>query len=122
MAITEAQADRFHLYQTIVGDIVDGYSGLPGSGPIFADALLDRAMMVRSYERIISRGPRKGYVVHEWQAQPEPDVPVWGRIVAAYEKAGLTEADALKQARLARILRYDDWDGKSPKLWNPPLH
>lgn len=45
----------------------------------------------------------------------------WEAIVAAYEKAGLTEADALTQARLARILRYADYDHKKkePILWTP---
>lgn len=46
----------------------------------------------------------------------------WQAIVAAYEKAGLAEADALLQARLARILRFDDYDhvNKEPLLWTPP--
>ncbi|MCL8384147.1 hypothetical protein [Xanthobacter aminoxidans] len=45
----------------------------------------------------------------------------WAAIVAAYAKAGLTEADALIQARLARILRYADYDHqrKEPLLWEP---
>jgi DNA polymerase-1 len=57
-----------------------------------------------------------------------PDMPLaelremrWAAVVAAYEKAGLTEQDALTQARLARILRYSDWDNekKEPILWTP---
>ena len=45
----------------------------------------------------------------------------WPAIVNAYHKAGLTEADALAQARVARILRWSDWDHdkKEPKLWTP---
>jgi DNA polymerase-1 len=45
----------------------------------------------------------------------------WPAIVSAYESKGLTEADALLQARLARILRWDDWDNKTQevKLWVP---
>lgn len=47
--------------------------------------------------------------------------PQWSRVVAAYTKAQLTEEDALKQARLARILRWEDWDSdkKEPILWTP---
>jgi DNA polymerase-1 len=47
--------------------------------------------------------------------------PTWATVVAAYTKAGLTEADALTQARLARILRWSDWDAekKEPILWTP---
>lgn len=45
----------------------------------------------------------------------------WETIVAAYEKAGLTEEDALTQARCARILRAEDYDFKKKevKLWEP---
>lgn len=45
----------------------------------------------------------------------------WAAIVQAYEKKGLTEADALLQARLARILRWEDWDNDNQKviLWEP---
>jgi hypothetical protein len=47
--------------------------------------------------------------------------PLWPRVLEAYTKAGLTEADALTQARLARILRWSDWDAKErkPILWTP---
>lgn len=45
----------------------------------------------------------------------------WEAVIKAYTKAGLTEADALLQARLARILQVEDWDEKArkPILWNP---
>lgn len=45
----------------------------------------------------------------------------WKAIVTAYEKAGLTEEDALVQARLARILQHSDWDTEQgePILWTP---
>jgi len=47
--------------------------------------------------------------------------PQWSLVVQAYQKAGLTEADALTQARCARILRHVDWDDKTRmiKLWEP---
>ena len=47
--------------------------------------------------------------------------PHWGAIEQAYMKAGLTKADALQQARLARILRWSDWDADKgePILWKP---
>lgn len=43
-------------------------------------------------------------------------------VVAAYEKHGLTYDDALRNTRLARILRYEDWDPELQKviLWTPP--
>lgn len=45
----------------------------------------------------------------------------WASVVQAFEKQGLSEADALQQARLARILRWSDWDQEkqAPKLWRP---
>lgn len=84
------EADRAHLYQTLVGDTADNYPGCPGVGPVAA-------------ERILSEGGG------------------WPEVVAAYEKKGLTEADALVQARLARILRAEDYDfkNKEPILWTP---
>lgn len=45
----------------------------------------------------------------------------WSLVVGAYEKAGLTEADALIQARVARILRWKEFNkkGEDAILWNP---
>lgn len=102
--VTEHDADYFHLFQTLTGDLTDGYSGCPGIGPVRAAAILDPN----------GKGPfdpELGFV--EW---------AWGEIVAAYEKRGLTEEDALVQARVARILRHQDFNYKTqePKLWQPP--
>ena len=46
----------------------------------------------------------------------------WKTVKAAYEKAGLTEQDALQQARCARILRATDYDFEKKEviLWEPP--
>ena len=41
VSISEAEADRFHLIQTLTGDTVDGYSGCPGIGPKRAEAIAD---------------------------------------------------------------------------------
>lgn len=90
VTITEAEADLYHLTQTLTGDQSDNYPGCPGCGPKTAEKVL------------------KG-------------VNPWASIVAAYAKAGLTEADALVQARVARILRHSDFDStrKEPILWSP---
>lgn len=95
--VSEPDADYFHLYQTLIGDTSDGYKGCPGVGPKKAEAFLSRVM-----------------------GQTNPPTP-WESVVEAYNKAGLTEADALVQARLARILRWSDWDSvhKKPILWTP---
>lgn len=51
------------------------------------------------------------------------DDPSWDAVVTAYEKKGLTEEDALVQARCARILRHTDYDFKKKevKLWSPTV-
>jgi len=45
--------------------------------------------------------------------------PSWGAVEQAYITAGLTRDDAIRQARLARILRWQDWAEGGPKLWTP---
>ena len=47
----------------------------------------------------------------------------WSTVVKAFEDKGLTEDDALLNARLARILTIDDYDtkDKEPILWTPTL-
>ena len=47
---------------------------------------------------------------------------LWPVVAGAFEKAGFGEAEAVTQARLARILRAEDWDfnTKEVKLWTPP--
>ena len=49
------------------------------------------------------------------------DDPTWEAVVKAYTKAGLSEEDAIFQARLARILRHGEYDMKNSKvkLWSP---
>lgn len=77
--ISEAEADYWHLYQTLVGDTADNYKGCPKIGTVSATKLLSKEA-------------------------------TWQVVVSAFEKAGLTEEDALIQARVARILRYSDYD------------
>lgn len=45
----------------------------------------------------------------------------WAGVLNAFISKGLTEADALVQARVAKILQYEDWDArkKAPILWSP---
>lgn len=47
--------------------------------------------------------------------------PCWEAVVEAYESAGLNEEDALVQARVARILRWGEYDIKKEevRLWTP---
>ena len=90
--ITPEEGARWHLIQTMSGDNTDGYSGVPGIG-------------IKRAEKIFSE---KGYT---WQA-----------VVETFEEKGMTEADALTNARLARILTINDYDEakKEPILWTAP--
>jgi len=47
--------------------------------------------------------------------------PTWAAVVKCYEAKGLTEDDALVQARVARILQASDYDFKKKEviLWTP---
>lgn len=117
--VSPADADRFHLYQTLIGDTSDGYPGCPGVGPVAAEAFLDAPYILTPYTHELKSGKRKGETEVRWAQTPTDDV--WAGVVSFYVKAGLTEQDALTQARLARILRWSDWDGekKEPILWTP---
>ena len=77
--------------QTLTGDPADGYKGCPGVGEVKAATILSKP------------GSK------------------WENVRQAFLKAGLSEDDAILQARLARILRHEDWDSeaKRPILWEP---
>jgi DNA polymerase-1 len=92
---TVNEANYFFYRQILTGDPGDGYTGIPGCGPVKADKILEGLDL--SHEAY------------------------WGAITAAYEAAGLCEADAITQARVARILRRGeyDFDHKAVTLWTP---
>lgn len=115
--ISLEEADRFHLYQTIVGDTCDGYPGCPGEGPVAAERLL-RGLGYESFIHTFKSGPRKGTEETRWKLKAF-DTP-WQAIVSAYEKKGLTEAHALTQARLAFILRSSHYQDGNRLDWTPP--
>lgn len=103
MHIPEGEADYWFMYQTLLGDITDGYKGCPKIGDKTAEKLL--FPFIDADKKAI-HFDLKG----AWQA-----------VVKAFEKQGLTGADALQQARCARILRATEWDfeTKQLKLWTP---
>ena len=47
--------------------------------------------------------------------------PHWGAVEQAFIQNGMTRDDAIQQARLARILRWCDWNDEKGEviLWNP---
>lgn len=113
--ITQAEADRFHLLQALMGDKTDGYDGCPGVGAVVADRALSSGMKLIPRAHTLLSGKRKGETEARWEETPA-DSP-WDIVVSYYEKAGMTEDDALRNARLARILRQNDYDNGEIKLW-----
>lgn len=92
--VTPDAAARFHAIQTLMGDRVDGFAGVPGFGP-------------KTAEKAIADVPTE---------------ELWAAVVAEYANAGLGEEYALRVARLARILQHGDYNTKTGeiKLWTPP--
>jgi len=89
MSVNKEDGRRWHLIQTLSGDATDGYSGVPGIGIKRAEALFEE----------------QGYT--------------WDTVVTAFASKGLDEAEALKNARLAKILQDKDYDSirQEPILW-----
>ena len=92
--VSADDAATAHLAQCLSGDAADGYPGCPGIGPKRARRILDAA--------------------------PPFAEARWRAVVEVYATAGKDEADALLQARLARVLRAGEIDAEGrPILWRP---
>ncbi|MEL6213038.1 MAG: hypothetical protein AAFQ96_05570, partial [Pseudomonadota bacterium] len=107
--VTPAEAERRHLFQCLAGDASDGYPGCPGVGAKTAAAFLAAPF-------VASRRPDG-----RWDRRPTR--AVWAGVVSLYRARGLDEREALRQARLARILRHGEIDLPTgrPRLWTPAL-
>lgn len=118
--VSQADADRWHMVQSLAGDVTDGYDGCPGIGMDRAAKAIDAMVRKVPYEHELIRGPRKGQT--ETRYREEEADSLWDVVVSHYAAAGLGEEEALAQARVARILRFSDYDGnqKEPILWTPP--
>jgi 5'-3' exonuclease len=116
--IEQEDADRWFFKQTLIGDPTDGYKGCPGIGPKTADEILDGCYLERN-ERVITKGKRAGEIEVKFVKVLDPELPLWDRIVRTYEAKGLTEGDALAQARCAFILRHGYYEDGRVTLWDP---
>ena len=92
--ITKEAADWYFMYQTLIGDRTDGYTGCPDIGEKRAKRLL-------------------GKIGEKTLAE------MWQIVKETYDKKGLSEEEALMNARMARILRADDYNfrTKTINLW-----
>jgi len=91
--VDEQQADKNFCLQVLTGDQADGYKGCVGVGHVKANRVLHDKFNIDD---------------------------MWEAVIKEYERNGSTYEDAYHQARLARILRKDEYCYKSnqPKLWN----
>jgi 5'-3' exonuclease len=115
--ITQEEGDRFHLWQTLTGDVTDGYPGCPGVGKETATKALAAGIKLWPTEHVLKSGKRKGETETRWEEIPS-ETP-WKTVLSFYRRAGLPPADALRQARLAKILRAEDYVNGEIKLWKP---
>lgn len=118
---TEETADYWHLFQTIKGDITDGYSGIPGWGDTAAD-FLDNPFVVEQVTSVLKSGKNKGQEVTKWvKRERQGHETLWDCIKSIGAKAGMSEEDIIKQGQMARILRFEEYNfvDKEIYLWEP---
>jgi DNA polymerase-1 len=91
ITIDKVEGDKWHFIQTLAGDQTDGYAGVPGYGVKTAAKYLET----------------EGYT--------------WENIVKAFQSKGMSEDDALVNARLAKILQAENYDftKHEPIPWTP---
>lgn len=92
--ISEEEADLYWLRQTLIGDPVDGYKGAYRIGKVKAERILPH---------------------------PEPIEVMWRKVEETFVTCKQSTEDALVNARLARILRSEDYDDGKVILWCPPV-
>jgi len=117
--VTPLEAVKSHYIQTLAGDAVDGYAGCPGIGMKRAREIVEAPDRLVPREGVVTRGKNKGEKVVKWHS--EGPCSIWEAIVCRYEKEGLSEKDALRTGRLAKILHHQDYnmETKEITLWVP---
>lgn len=112
-------ADRFHLMQSITGDVVDGYKGIPGVGPTKAADILDNPHRLVMNRRVISKGKNKGNIETKWKKGGP-----CGLLTSIHDyctKHQFSYDQWVTQGQMARILRRDEYNKETGeiKLWTP---
>jgi DNA polymerase-1 len=90
--VSVEDANKYHLMQTMAGDPVDGYKGIPGVGVVKAMRLLDK------------NGAN------------------WDTVLKSYSDAQLTEEEALTNAWMAYLIQHKEFDPVNQQLkylWMP---
>ena len=92
--VHEDEANLNWMRQVLMGDAIDGYTGIPKVGTKRSETILPK---------------------------PEPLPVLWRLVLDAYERANLDLKYAVATARLAYILRNGDYDrATSTVLWREP--
>lgn len=113
------ECDLIVYRQCLTGDTVDGYPGCPGVGEMTAEDIIYNPYKWECYDHVFKSGKRKGLAEKRWRKSEDP-CTIWEAIVSHYEKAGLTEDDALVQARCAYILQYQNYNDEGViEQWTP---
>ena len=91
--VDEQKANYNFCLQVLTGDQADGYKGCVGVGAVKANRVLHNKKTIDE---------------------------MWEAVIQEYERNGQSFEDAYHQARLARILRKDEYDfsKNKPTLWN----
>jgi len=91
----DKDADYKFFYQSLIGDSTDNYKGCQGIGPISAGKIL---------------GENIGSVLDMWEG-----------VLEAFLKSGQGEKEAIRNCRMARILRDGEYhqDKQEVVLWTP---
>jgi len=91
--VDENKANYNFCLQVLTGDSADGYKGCVGVGAVKANRVLHNKKTIDE---------------------------MWNAVIEEYERNNQSFEDAYHQAKLARILRKDEYDfaTNQPKLWN----
>ena len=89
VTITPEEGREWFYIQTMAGDMTDGYSGIPGIGVKRAATILEK------------------------------NGCTWDTVLDAFLDKGMSEEDALTNARLARILTHDLYESGRITYWTP---
>lgn len=108
--INKALADQMWMKQTMVGDTVDNYPGIPRVGEVNAQAIL---LSPHRLNQTKVKGKTR------W-VKGEP-CSLWQSMIDYAAKGGITEAQLIKQAQISRILRSGDFnkETRTVRLWRP---
>lgn len=117
--VDEAESIRNHMVQTLSGDRTDNIPGCPGFGPKRSTEVIESPYRLISSVKEIKSGLNKGKRKEQW-VLGDP-CSMWQAVIDRFVSAGLTENDALTNARLTRILQAQDVEIETgyPKLWQP---